>query len=371
MDLKEQFPLDEILSQFVFEGKYLRHMAFGTGHIHHTFKITFEKDSDIKEYLLQRINTDTFHKPNALMSNIERVSKHLQSKYRYLADKERRFLELIPTKNQANFYLDRSDKYWRAYYFINNTYSLDWVESPEQAYQAARAFAIFVKDLMDIEITQFQETIPNFHHLGSRYQHFLIARQKANPQRLKEANLALDLIEKNNSLVAEVESIITQLPLRLVHNDTKINNVLLDKASHKGLCVVDLDTIMPGYLLYDFGDMMRTFLSPVPEDCPDLALVKIRQDIFMALSQGYLEVLGKKMHPLEREHLFLGGKLMTYIMAIRFLSDFLEGDPYYKIHYPLHNLDRAMNQLELLKNLNEQEFALRKILEDTFKNCGI
>lgn len=365
--------LKDILDNFAFIGQYLEHEAFGSGHIHHTYKFTFEELGKTKSYLVQKMNTQVFKQPQILMKNIEQVSQHLQKKYQRLPDSGRRCLKLILSKDQKSFYQNASGDYWRVFDFIENTYSLDSVENPQQAYQAAKAFATFTKDLMDLPVHQFQATIPNFHHIGQRYQNFLLAERKASDQRIHRATATFPLNAQNKEnllyfmhqkakWVSEVEAITKLLPARLIHNDTKVNNVLLDRTTDEGICIVDLDTVMPGYLLYDFGDMVRSSVSPLPEDVSHRDLVQVRKPIFEALVKGYLEVLGDYMNHQEKACLFLGAKLMTFIMALRFLTDFLEGDIYYKIKHPLHNLDRAINQVQLLLALEAQEGKLQRII---------
>ena len=349
MGLGNDFPIEEIIENFEFKGAYQEYIPFGGGHIHDTFKLVFKQQSTTHTYLLQKMNTTVFQKPLTVLQNIQRVSEHLSQKYQHITDGIKRYLRLIPAKNKQVFYQDNQRQFWRAYDFIQDTYSPGFVETPEQAYEAARSFATFVKDLMDCPVEGFQETIPNFHHLGVRFGNFEKAIKNATQERVsKSAKPTLAAINKKY-LVDEVLTVLSKLPLRVVHNDTKVNNVLLDKQTNKGLCVVDLDTVMPGYLCYDFGDLVRTSVSPVGEDDSNLGAIELRLPIFRAIVKGYLEVLGNLMHPLEKKHLFLGAKLMTFIMAIRFLTDYLEGDVYYKIAHPLHNLHRAKNQLQLLR----------------------
>ena len=359
MGLEVNFPLQEFIENFEFEGIYRDHQAFGDGHIHDTFKLIFEQENTSNTYLLQKMNTTVFQKPLAVMQNIQRVSEHLSKKYQLVSDGHRRYLNLVPLKNRQAFYQDRQGQYWRAYDFIQDTFSPNFVETPAQAYEAAHAFATFVRDLIDCKVEMFQETIPNFHHLGLRFESFEESAENADSERVSVSEKTIEMAKSKKYLLNEVTKVLTQIPLRVVHNDTKINNVLLDKQTGKGLCVVDLDTVMPGYLLYDFGDLVRTSLSPVAEDHPDLETIEIRLPIFKAIVKGYLEVWRDVIHPLEKKYLFLGAKLMTYIMAIRFLTDYLDGDVYYKIIHPLHNLDRAKNQLHLLGLLEEQEEILQ------------
>lgn len=242
---------------------------------------------------------------------------------------------------------------WRLFPFISNTVTIDEVETSTQAFEAAKAFGQLTKLLNGCDVKLFQETIPQFHNLPLRYLQFEQALKTADSDRKKISKELCEGYARFNYLVKEFEALTNsnQLPLRITHNDTKINNVLFDSEVKKVICVIDLDTLMPGYFIYDLGDMMRTFVSPAAEDERDLSKVVVRKEIHQAILDGYLSEMGDVLTKEEKEAIPLAGLVMTYMIGLRFLIDYLNGDTYYQVSYPLHNLDRAANQLSLLEKL--------------------
>jgi hypothetical protein len=335
-------------------------VPFGSGHIHDTFKV----ESPAGAFLLQRFNNQVFPQPFVVSENIQKVCQHLalEMEELYPLEAEEHYLSLIPTSEQEYLFQDREQNFWRVFRFQEASYAVDEVKGPAQAYEAAKAFGEFDRLLMPLDPTSFHESIPGFHNIQKRFQQF---EQAAAGQVPGEA---AELVAKARSVapfVQEVGSLLArgQIPLRLVHNDTKINNVLLDEESHQGRCVIDLDTVMPGYFLYDYGDMVRTFVSPAAEDDTDVEQIYIREPIFKALTRGFLEELGPVITSEERKSLYIGARLLPLLMALRFLTDYLGGNHYYKIHYPTQNLDRSFNQFSLYDRLTEAESSLRKYID--------
>lgn len=336
--------MEKILHQF-FEFERLEEaLPFGNGHINDTYKISLLQKGVTHHYLLQRLNDKIFQQPQAVMENIQLVADYLSKKEYPLF-----ILKPFKTKKGALLFRDEKENYWRVFNFFENTISYDKVETTAQAYEAAKAYGSFAKALNDLEINQLNTTIPDFHNSKKRMSDFLMAIKKGIPERVAEAKNEIDLILRHEYLFKKINQL--NLPLRAVHYDTKINNVLFDKTTKKAVAVVDLDTVMPGTILSDFGDMVRTFTSAFDEDEQDFSKVKMRVDIYEALSEGFLSEMGSLLTVQEKENLPVAGSWLTLMQAVRFLGDYLQGDSYYKIKYPDHNLVRAKNQLALFQSM--------------------
>ena len=349
---------------FALPGEAESFEPYGSGHINDTWAVTL-RGGTARRVLLQRINTTVFRDPEELMANVERVTRHLAGKLAGSPDAARRSLTLIPTADGAAFHRDAAGRVFRAYTFIEGARSWDVLTSPRQAYEAAKAFGAFQRLLMDLPPPRLVETIPHFHDTPRRLERF---REVVTADPRNRARAAADEIATVLSREVLAESLASLrasgvLAERVTHNDTKLNNVLLDDATGEGLCVIDLDTVMPGLLLHDFGDMVRTAVSPVAEDERDLSKVVASVPMFEPLAKGYLEAMGSGLLPAERERLVLSGKLLTYECGMRFLTDHLEGDVYFRIHREGHNLDRARTQFALLKSLEEKEELLSRLVE--------
>ena len=270
-------------------------------------------------------------------------------------------LEIVPTSEGQLLYADALGHYWRVFPFITNSISFDTVSSKELAFEAACTFGRFFRYLIDMDASQLTVTISDFHNTTRRIRELKEANQLDPLGRVCKCNFLTESLLDLKSLTEKREAL--DLPLRITHNDTKFNNVLFDKDSLAGTCVIDLDTLMPGTILSDFGDMVRTFTSPVSEEEPDLNLVHIRLEYFKALTGGFLEELGPYLEASEKENLLFGAKLIIYEQCIRFLTDYLRGDVYYPIRYPDQNLDRAKNQWALLQSFFAQEAEMQQIVE--------
>lgn len=358
MELSQTEKIRQVVAGFALAGELKSVRAFGNGHIHDTYLLeTKEEGGKTNVYILQRFNHLVFTQPQRVMQNIQQVTTHLQSKGVTSP-------QLVLTKEENTHCIDKAGNYWRVLTFIANTYTTEEVQTSEQAFEAAHCFGQFACQLTNLDIHLIHETIPRFHDLVDRYQQFEQVLIQASPERVQKATGAIAQIQSNAQLRKNVAETLPQLPQRIVHNDTKINNVLLHSVTHKGVCAIDLDTIMPGYALYDYGDMVRTFVSPVAEDERDLTTVTVRKEIFEALTKGYLQAMKEVLTFAEKQSLWLGAQLMPYIMATRFLTDYLMNDVYYKTAYPAHNLDRAVNQLTLLQSIEGNEEELQEIIAE-------
>lgn len=321
--------------------------SFGTGLINSTWKVT----SAGKIYILQRINHTVFKQPQDIADNIKLIAGYLNQHH-----PEYRFVAPVLSTTGDDMVFIKSEGFFRLFPFVAGSHSKDVVETPEQAYEAAAQFGRFTRLLSGIDLSGFKITIPSFHDLALRYQQFLSALIKGNKERINQSQELIKIVSDHSDIVKVYEQIKTDpaFRLRVTHHDTKISNVLFDK-DDKGLCVIDLDTVMPGYFISDVGDMMRTYLSPVSEEENDFSKIEIRDDFYKAIVQGYLEEMKDELTATEKKHFFYAGKFMIYMQAVRFLTDYINDDMYYGAKYPGQNLIRAKNQLVLLSRLLDKE----------------
>ena len=345
---------------FEIRGEFVSAAPYGSGHINDTYCAVFQNGGGPSRYLLQRINHHIFRNPVTLMENIERVTGHLARQVAGLPDRGRRVLTLIPTRVNGVLHVDGDGNYWRAYRFIGEARSYDAVQSADQAFQAARAFGEFQRMLADLPAPRLHDTIPNFHHTPKRFAALEQAIGTDVAGRAALARPEIDFAMKRKPLASLLLD--AGLPERVTHNDTKINNVLLDDATGEGTCVIDLDTVMPGLAAYDFGDMVRTATSPTAEDERDLSRVRMEFPLFEALARGYLSTAGSFLTSAEKELLAFAGKLITFEIGIRFLTDHLSGDTYFKVHREGHNLDRCRTQFKLVESIESQERQMEELV---------
>jgi hypothetical protein len=350
-----------VARQFRTGGDFLSVTPHGSGHINDSYCAIFRQSGAPVRYLLQRINHSIFKDPTALMENIRRVTSHLAEKIAGEADSNRHVLTLIPARDGMVWHRDNDGNYWRAYRFIEKARTYDAVESTEQAFQAAKAFGRFQQLLVDLPAPRLHDTIPDFHHTPKRLMALeqAIASDVANRAILVKPEIEFALAHQSIGSVL----LDANLPERVTHNDTKFNNVMLDDATGEGICVVDLDTVMPGLSLYDFGDMVRTTTSPTNEDEQNLSKVTMQFPMFEALVRGYLTTAGCFLTEAETQHLVFSGKLITFEQGIRFLTDYLAGDAYYKVHRDGHNLDRCRTQFKLLESIEQQEESMDRMVQ--------
>lgn len=357
--------LKALVAEFAHEGKVIEVGPLGAGHINDSYKVKTEGDAP--DYVLQRINHYIFKNVDALQNNILRVTNHIRTKLeaKGVKDVNNRVLQMVETKAGKMYFKTEDGNYFRLMRFIPDSHSFDSSITPELAEHAGTAFGDFQSMLADLPGEPLVETIPNFHNMEARLATFRQAVQdnKANRLNLKAATHLVEEIEKRAEDMCKAERLHREglLPKRINHCDTKVNNILFDK-NNQVLCVVDLDTVMPGYVLSDFGDFMRTGANTGLEDDPSLDKVNINLDIFTAYTKGYLKTAKAFLKPIEIENLAFGAKLLTYMQTVRFFADYLDGDLYYKIQFPEHNWQRSLAQFKLLQSMEENFDKMQEIV---------
>lgn len=341
---------------------------YGCGHINDTFLVVTRKPTSTRDrrYILQRISPVAFHEPEKVMANIAGVTEFLKGIILARGgNPDRETLIIIPTKDGKNYMMDEDNGCWRMYIFIEDTLTYQLADSVEVMREAGKAFGQMHRDLLEYPAATLNETIPNFHHTVQRFANLeaAIARDAAGRAKDVQAEIDFALSRKPRTSLLLDGLARGELPLRVTHNDTKINNVLMDQEDGHGLCVVDLDTVMPGLVAYDFGDAIRFGANTAAEDESDLSKVRFSMDMYKGYSEGYLGSAGDLLTPAEIRSLPLGAWMMTYEVGIRFLTDYLDGDVYFHTAYPEHNLVRARNQFALLKDMEQQEPEMLAFVE--------
>ncbi|WP_054252670.1 phosphotransferase enzyme family protein [Neofamilia massiliensis] len=357
--------LQETIGVFNFPGSLIDIKINKQGHINDTYVLSFLNEEKIQKYIFQRVNQGVFKRPEELMENIIGVTKHLRKKVQEAkGDLDREVLQVLLTKDQKPFYIDAKGDFWRAYKFIENSLALEKASGAKDLYQTGLAFGNFQRLLSDYPAESLHQSIKDFHNTEVRLENFIKALEENPAKRrdnvLKEADFILSRADFCKTFMdLERKKLV---PLRVTHNDTKLNNILLDDQSHKALCVIDLDTIMPGLSMNDFGDGIRSGASNALEDEADLEKVFVNLEYFEAFSKGFLQGAGPCLEDLEVYHLRTGAKMMTLECGIRFLTDYLQGDQYFKISYPDHNLVRARNQFKLVADMEKNWEVLLDIV---------
>ncbi len=356
----------EVIANFQFNGRLTRGCAYGSGHINDTYLLNFEISGmgSIK-VILQKMNNSVFENPVELMENVVGVTSHLRQKIiEKGGDPERETLNVIPTLDGKPYYRDSCGEYWRSYKFITDTTSYDLVEKPEHFYQSAVAFGNFQRMLADYPAETLHETIVGFHDTKARFAVFKKSVEEDILGRAasaaKEIQFVLDREDVANcfsDLQAKGE-----LPLRVTHNDTKLNNIMIDNKTGKAICVVDLDTVMPGLAMNDFGDSIRFGASTAAEDERDLSKVSCNMELYDLYSKGFIEGCAGRLTEKEIELLPMGAKVMTFECGMRFLTDYLQGDKYFKIHREGHNLDRCRTQFKLVEDMEQKWDTMQEIV---------
>ena len=344
----------EVLKKFSLNGEDVIIQPFGSGLINHTWLVK----KGTQTYILQKINTQVFVRPQDIDNNISLLANYLT-----LHAPDYLFTKPITTIDRKGV-VKLNNSYYRIFPFVEGSHSYTVVEDKTLAYEAAKEFGKFTRLLAGFDISNLRITLPDFHNLSLRYKQFEKSIKTASQEHLKKANKYVQLLINDRNIVIDYEGILTNpaFKKRVTHHDTKISNVLFN-SSNKGLCVIDLDTVMPGYFISDVGDMMRTYLSPAGEEETDFSKVYVRDDYFEAIVKGYLSQMQDELTTTETKHFIYAGRFMIYMQALRFLADYLNNDIYYGAKYPDHNLNRAINQITLLQKLQEKEPALTKIVE--------
>jgi Ser/Thr protein kinase RdoA (MazF antagonist) len=336
--------MKEILFQFELAEEDFQVLPFGSGLINTTWTIA-DKMRNAK-YILQKVNHQIFKRPEDIAFNIRLIDN-------YLKDHFPDYLFVSPLVTTGGDELVKNDNgYYRMFPFITNSHTIDVIEKPLQAYEAAKQFGKFTKLLSGFDASKLKITLPDFHNLTLRYQQFELALVSGNPERIEQSKDLIAAIRKNKRIADEYEMCKEKFTIRVTHHDTKISNVLFDEKEN-GLCVIDLDTVMPGYFISDVGDMMRTYLCPVSEEEKDFSKISIRKEFHDAIVDGYLSEMGAELTDIEKKYFNYAGEFMIYMQVIRFLTDYLNNDSYYGAKYEGHNFVRAGNQITLLQRLQE------------------
>jgi len=360
------YDLVRVGAAFALPGRMSTGRAFGDGHIHDTFLVEYQEAGTRRRFVHQRINDVVFQNPPQVMENITRVTEHLRARLERdgIADLDRRALRVLPARDGSRYHRDEAGLYWRTYQYVEGTTTRNSVASSQQAYEAAYSFARFQEQLTDLGSPRLHETIPGFHDTPRRMRRFreILAANGEGRASVCGPEIEFVLARAAYTSVLVDACASGRIPERIVHNDTKLNNVLLDESSGEGLCVVDLDTVMPGLVHYDFGDLVRTAACTTAEDSLELDHVEVNMDHYGALAAGYLAGTARFLTRGERETLVEAAPLITFETGLRFLTDFLEGDVYFKTVRAQHNLDRARVQFRLLESMERQRHEAERQL---------
>lgn len=358
--------LKSILEYYGLEGEFAGAVSFGNGHINDTLCLKYYVNEVENKYVLQKINTSIFHNPEALMENMVRVTSFLRDKISERGgDPERETLNVVRTADGSSFCRDGEGGFWRMTRFIEGAVSIDTASCPDDMYFTGKAFGAFQRDLSDFPADTLTETLPGFHDTRARYAGFLKAVEADRAGRARDCASEIEFITGRKHLAEfSMDSFDRgELPLRVTHNDTKINNLLIDAGTHEALCVIDLDTVQPGFIMNDFGDAIRSGACTTAEDEPDTDKVKLSLEYYEAFTKGFTEGCGEYLTRHELETLPMGAVCITYEQALRFLEDYLNGDTYYKTAFPEHNRIRAHTQIKMVEEMEKHWDDLLKITE--------
>lgn len=358
-----------IAEQFQFQGNPISVTECKTGHINSTYFIDCSSGEGLSRYVMQIVNTSIFKNPDQVMQNILHVTKHIENKLIATGgDAKRGTLHVVFTKDGHYSYTDCEGQYWRAYKFVENATCYQAVESEEMFTKVGKAFGIFQRQLADFDASLLYESIPNFHNTEDRFNQFITAMEKDAAGRRTSVHEEIAFVLRRQDACSFINERIAdgRIPLRVTHNDTKLNNIMLDNETGEGICVIDLDTVMPGSVLADFGDSIRFGASSAAEDETDLDKVYVRLEMFDAFAKGFIEGLDHSLTEQEILALPMGAYILTLETGIRFLTDYLNGDTYFRTEYAQHNLDRARNQFKLVadmeQKMDQMNFIIQKYL---------
>lgn len=364
--MNKPFDIKEICREFSLKGNFTGYEQINNGHVNSTYTLFFEEVGKVVKYVLQRVNTVAFKNPDILMSNIVAVTSYINEKNHEMnipwAD--RGTLTFIPCTDGKYYYMENGNC-WRVYKYIDGVYTLNTIKSPEIFENAGIAFGDFQNILAGFDGSTLYETIENFHNTASRYNDLMKAIEENRSGRVGLVKNEIEFVKQRESDTHILVDLINEgkLPLRVTHNDTKLNNILFDNTSNKGICIIDLDTVMPGLSLYDFGDSIRYGANTAAEDEKDLSKVSLSLELYEAYVKGYLSSAKNSLTDLEKELLPLGAKMMTLECGIRFLTDFLNGDVYFKTEYDEHNLDRCRTQFTLVADMERKMKEMQEIVK--------
>lgn len=356
----------DIISHFNITGHFSGSIPVLTGHINDSYNI-FIQESTKPAYFLQWINNYIFRDVPGLMQNIVTVTSHLAAR-KSTSSADCSTLQLIPTFEGNYFYKDHEGNYWRLYNYIQGTHSYDVVDSENIAFEGGKAFGRFMSDLADLPARQLHETIPDFHNMETRLAAFFQSVIDNKADRKEGVKPEIAFVEERASVMLSIPEMIREgiIPLRITHNDTKFNNILFDE-NNRAVCIVDLDTVMPGSVLFDFGDAIRTGANYADEDEKDLSKVNINLPVYKAYTRGFIASTCKSLTSNEISQLAFAARFMTFIIGLRFLTDYLDGDPYFRTLYPEHNLVRARVQFRLLETMEENALYMDEIVREAVK----
>lgn len=349
----------KIINNFELEGDFVSCTPYGNGHINDTYLVVMEKDHILNKYILQRMNKNIFTKPEEVMENILNVTSFLKRKIEaYGGNYMRETMNVISCKDGRPYAVDENGEYWRCFVFVTEAFCAERAETAEDMYETGYAFGRFQSMLSDFDAIVLHETIERFHDTVNRFEIFKEAVERDVCNRAGEVQEEIAFAMAREADAHCFSELIERgkLPIRVTHNDTKINNIMMDNTTKKGICVIDLDTVMPGVAMNDFGDIIRSGASTGAEDEKDLSKISCDMELFEACAKGFIDGCDGKLTPLEIALLPMGAKIMTFECGIRFLTDYLNGDTYFKISRPEHNLDRCRTQFKLVEDM-EQKWA--------------
>lgn len=364
--------LQEVFANYGFDASsYVNIKQIKIGHINSTYTLYFDQGSSVKRYLLQEINTHVFKNPIQLMENIEKITTFLSEKVRLSGAKnyENLSLRVIHTLDHHSYMISSKNHFFRVYNFIENAKTYQKTNDLKLFYNAGKTIGTFQNMLSDFDASQLHETIPNFHNTPYRFQTFLKVLKENPCDRAKDCEEEIQFVLHLKDFTPVITSLIEQklIPIKVTHNDTKLNNIMFDCETKEGLCLVDLDTVMPGTILYDFGDAIRSGCNRAEEDEKNLEKVRFSVDLFKAFTEGYLSSVASSITECEVNHLVDSAILMTFECGMRFLTDYLDGDHYFKTKYDNHNLVRCRTQFHLVKQMIEQKDVLEEIVQNAYK----